>query len=305
MMPSANRLGFPHADESSGRAQRFNVASEIELLPFLLGPPLGLSRKRAKDLLRFGAVSVAGRARLRHDTQLTVGEIVTISDELSLRATSAPAAFRLVHLDAAIVVIDKPAGLLAMGSAREKKRTAHRLLNEYLKASGKQRQQQAFIVHRLDRETSGLMIFARSEEIQSTLQHAWKNVTKRYLAVVEGSPPKAEGTLEDRLREGASLMVRRVHSGGELAVTHYRTIRRGRTRSLLELTLATGRKHQIRVQLAGVGCPVAGDRKYGTGFESASRLALHACELSLRHPISQAPMVFRSDLPTVLAKLLE
>jgi len=281
------------------------VATEVELLPFLLGPPLELSRKRAKELIRFGAVSVAGRTHLRHDTRLAAGDIVTIAKGLNLRPGTPPPALKIVHLDAAIVVIDKPAGLLAMGSAREKERTAHRLLNEYLKTSVNARDQQAFIVHRLDRETSGLMIFARSEASQSALQRGWKNVTKRYLATVEGAPPSAEGTLEDRLMENASMMVRRVPSGGELAVTHYRVIRRRRLRSLLELTLATGRKHQIRVQLAGAGCPVVGDRKYGTGVESAPRLALHACELSLRHPVSAASLVFRSTLPLALAKLLQ
>jgi 23S rRNA pseudouridine1911/1915/1917 synthase len=303
-MPRANRRNTPDGEGSGGRARRFSVAKEIELLPFLLSPPIELSRKRAKDLLRFGAVSVAGRTRLRHDTRLEAGDIVTIAEGPGER-TAPPPALKIVHLDAAIVVIDKPAGLLAMGSEREKERTAHRLLNEYLKSSSGAREQQAFIVHRLDRETSGLMVFARSEAIQAALQRGWKSVTKRYLAIVEGAPPSAEGTLEDRLMETASLMVRRVQSGGELAVTHYRTLRRGRLRSLLELTLATGRKHQIRVQLAGAGCPVTGERKYGSGVESAPRLALHACELSLRHPVSQAPIVFRSALPMALAKLCE
>jgi 23S rRNA pseudouridine1911/1915/1917 synthase len=302
-MPRAiNREAAGNGPEA-GR-KRFRVNSEIQLLPWLMGSPIELSRKRAKDLIRFGALSVEGRALLRHDTQLQAGDVVTITEALRERKTAAPQAFKIVHLDAAIVVIDKPAGLLAMGSAREKERTAHRLLNEYLKASVKSRDQQAFIVHRLDRETSGLMIFARSTVIQSALQRDWKNVTKRYLAVVEGAPPSVEGTLEDRLEETAALTVRRVKSGGELAVTHYRVMRRRGTRSLLKLTLATGRKHQIRVQLAGAGCAVVGDRKYGRGAESAPRLALHSCELSLLHPVSREARVFRSSLPSTLAKMM-
>src|SRR5208337_2812111 len=128
---------------------------------------------------------------------------------------------RILHLDDAVVVIDKPAGLLSMGSERDKERTAHRILNEHLKALTKSSRQQAFIVHRLDRETSGLMLFARNESTQAALQRNWKNVTKRYLAVVEGAPSKADGTLKDNLVESKSFKVHRVEKGGELAIMHY------------------------------------------------------------------------------------
>ncbi|MGH7836981.1 MAG: pseudouridine synthase, partial [Candidatus Binataceae bacterium] len=165
--------------------RRFDVATAAELLPCLMSLPVGLSRKRAKNLIRSGAISVEGKTHLRHDSRLRAGDVVTINE--APRPSGAPSpTLKIVYLDPAIAIIDKPAGLLAMGSAREKERTAHRLLNEFLKASTKSHHQQAFIVHRLDRETSGLMIFARSTPIQSALQRDWKNVTKRYLAVVEG-----------------------------------------------------------------------------------------------------------------------
>ena len=214
---------------------------------------------------------------------------------------------RIVHLDEAIVVIDKPAGLLSMGSEREKQRTAHRMLNEHLKALAKSPLQQAFIVHRLDRETSGLMLFARSESTQAALQQNWRTVTKKYLAVVEGALGNAQGTLRDKLVESKSLMVRvhRAAKGGVLAITHYRVLRRHGDKSLLELTLETGRKHQIRVQLAALGHPIVGDRKYGARSDPARRLALHSCELKFRHPVSDAPMEFRSRLPSRLNALIE
>jgi 23S rRNA pseudouridine1911/1915/1917 synthase len=289
--------------------RQFQVSCRCELLPYLTGLPLGLSRKQAKDLLRFRAVTVTGKATVRHDTELAPGDVVTIA----ARKQASDAALErygltIVHLDDAVVVVEKPAGLLSMGSEREKEKTAYRILNTYLKALMKTPAQQVFIVHRLDRETSGLMMFARTESAQAALQRDWKGVIKRYLAVVEGLPADAQGTLKDRLVEGKSLMVHRVEQGGELAITHYRVLRAKGARSLLELTLETGRRNQIRVQLAELGHPVIGDRKYGAKIgpktDPARRLALHACELKFRHPVSGAPMEFHSALPARLKALI-
>jgi 23S rRNA pseudouridine1911/1915/1917 synthase len=286
--------------------RQFQVSCRGELLPYLTGLPLGLSRKQAKDLLRFRAVTVKGKATVRHDTELAPGDVVTIA----ARKQASDAALErygltIVHLDDAVVVVEKPAGLLSMGSEREKEKTAYRILNTHLKALMKTPAQQVFIVHRLDRETSGLMMFARTESAQAALQRDWKGVIKRYLAVVEGLPADAQGTLKDRLVEGKSLMVHRVEEGGELAITHYRVLRAKGARSLLELTLETGRRNQIRVQLAALGHPVAGDRKYGAKTDPARRLALHACELKFRHPVSGAPMEFHSALPARLKALID
>jgi 23S rRNA pseudouridine1911/1915/1917 synthase len=287
-------------------ARQFQVSCRCELLPYLTGLPLGLSRKQAKDLLRFRAVTVKGKATVRHDTELAPGDVVTIA----ARKHASDAALErygltIVHLDDAVVVVEKPAGLLSMGSEREKEKTAYRILNTHLKALMKTPAQQVFIVHRLDRETSGVMMFARTESAQAALQRDWKGVIKRYLAVVEGLPADAQGTLKDRLVEGKSLMVHRVEEGGELAITHYRVVRAKGARSLLELTLETGRRNQIRVQLAALGHPVAGDRKYGAKTDPARRLALHACELKFRHPVSGAPMEFHSALPARLKALID
>jgi len=287
------------------RDHRFTVSSRCELLPYLLTLPLGLSRKQAKDLLRFRAVTVTRVPAVRHDTQLVPGDVVTIAAGKQVPAASLERhGLKIVYLDEHIVVVDKRAGLLSMGSEGEKERTAHRILNDHLKALTSSPSQQAFIVHRLDRETSGLMIFARSRAIQTTLQENWKRVTKKYLAVVEGVPANTEGTLRDNLVESKSFRMHRVDRGGELAITHYRVLRKGRDKSLLELTLETGRKNQIRVQLAGLGHPVVGDRKYGATTDPARRLALHSCELAFRHPVSGAPMNFRSPMPTRLIETL-
>jgi 23S rRNA pseudouridine1911/1915/1917 synthase len=286
-------------------SRQYRVAAGCELLPYLIGLPAGMSRKQAKALLRFGAVTVAGKPDARHDTRLEHGDIVTIAERGP--AGAAPAdlhGLKIIHLDEAIVVVNKPAGLLSMGSPREKDRTAHRLLNEYLKAGANSKAQQAFIVHRLDRETSGLMMFARSVAIQAALQDNWKTVTKRYFAVVEGHPATPQGTLTDHLIEDASMMVRRIARGGEIAITHYRVLHGGAIRSLLELTLATGRKHQIRVQLAGMGHPVVGDKRYGAKSDPARRLALLSCELRFNHPVSGQAIELRSALPERLRTLV-
>jgi 23S rRNA pseudouridine1911/1915/1917 synthase len=290
--------------------RQFHVVFRCELLPYLIGLPLGLSRKQAKDLLRFHAITVQGKAAVRHDTELEPGDVVTIaarkqvSDEALERH-----GLRIVHLDDAVVVVEKPPGLLSMGSEREKEKTAYRILNTHLKALAKTPLQQIYIVHRLDRETSGLMMFARNESVQDALQRNWKGVIKRYLAIVEGVPADAQGTLRDRLVENKSLIVRRTvrpeEEGGELAITHYRVLCAKGDRSLIELTLETGRRNQIRVQLAALGHPVAGDRKYGGKTDPARRLALHACELKFRHPVSGLAMEFHSALPPRLKTLID
>jgi 23S rRNA pseudouridine1911/1915/1917 synthase len=301
---AASKIVGDHITAMVSREHKFSVATQCELLPYLLTLPLSLSRKEAKDLLRFKAVHVERMANVRHDTQLKPGDVVTIAAGKQIPAVSSEHQ-GIVYLDDAIVVVEKRAGLLSMGSESEKERTAHRILNEQLKALTKSALQQAFIVHRLDRETSGLMIFARSRALQATLQQNWKNVTKKYLAVVEGMPSKPEGTLRDSLVESKSLRMHRVERGGVLAITHYRVLRSGRDNSLVELTLETGRKNQIRVQMAGLGHPVVGDRKYGATTDPARRLALHSHELKFIHPVSGAPMEFHSALPGSLMALIE
>ena len=288
------------------RNHQFSVASRCELLPYLMTLPLGLSRKQAKDLLRFRAVTVKRLATVRHDTPLEPGDVVTIAAGKQLPAESIEhQGLKIVHLDDAVVVVEKRAGLLSMGSEGEKEKTAHRILNDHLKAITKSAAQQAFIVHRLDRETSGLMLFARSRAIQTALQQNWKTVTKKYLAVVEGVPAKAEDTLRDHLVESKSLKMHRVERGGELAITHYRVLRTGRNRSLVEFTLETGRKNQIRVQIAGLGHPIVGDRKYGAASDPARRLALHSSDLKFHHPATGAAMEFRSAMPGSLMALID
>jgi 23S rRNA pseudouridine1911/1915/1917 synthase len=303
--------------EAPVKHRQFRVASRCELLPYLIGLPLGFSRKQAKDLLRFHAVTVQGKATVRHDTELEPGDVVMIAARKQVSDGALERhRLKIVHLDDAVVVVEKPPGLLSMGSESEKEKTAYRILNTHLKALAKTPRQQIYIVHRLDRETSGLMMFARNEAVQDALQRNWKGIVKRYLAIVEGVPADAQGTLRDRLVESKSLIVRplvrptagrtvRREEEGELAITYYRVLRTKGDRSLLELRLETGRRNQIRVQLAALGHPVAGDRKYGAKTDPARRLALHACELKFRHPASGVAMEFHSALPPRLQALID
>ena len=291
------------------KEKSLRVERPTTLLNFLLAPPAGYSRKDAKNLLRFKAIAIAGTPAPRHDTPLAAGAIVRISlGKHSPAGTVLPSGMEIVHEDESILVVNKPAGLLTIATDAEKTRTAYAQLNSYVRERSPRGDGRIFIVHRLDRETSGLLIFARTEAAKSSLQRHWKAVTKKYHAVVEGIPEEPHGTLRSALVESDSSM--RVHAtddprdDAKFAVTHYRVLRKGAETALLELTLDTGRKNQIRVQLAEAGHPIVGDEKYGAVTDPARRLALHATELNFRHPESGESLSFRSPLPDKLRSLL-
>jgi len=291
------------------KEKSLRVERPTTLLNFLLGPPAAYSRKDAKNLLRFKAIAIAGTPAPRHDTPLAAGAIVRISlGKHSPAGTVLPSGLEILHEDETILVVNKPAGLLTIATDSEKTRTAYAQLNAYVRERSPRRDARIFIVHRLDRDTSGLLIFARTESAKNTLQRHWKAVTKKYNAVVEGIPEEPHGTLRSALLENDTSL--RVHStddtrdDAKFAVTHYRMLRKGAETALLELTLDTGRKNQIRVQLAEAGHPVVGDDKYGAATDPARRLALHATELHFRHPESGESLTFRSPLPEKLRSLL-
>jgi 23S rRNA pseudouridine1911/1915/1917 synthase len=211
------------------------------------------------------------------------------------------------------LVIDKPAGLLTIATERERERTAYRLLAEYVgtyggsTTSARPAAPRLFIVHRLDRETSGLLVFAKSAATKRRLQNQFetRSVDRRYVAVVEGAPREDEGTLRSRLRQDRSLRVRRTREGseGREAITRYRVLERGPATTLLELSLVTGRRGQIRAQLAELGHPIVGDRAYGARHDPVRRVCLHATRLGFTHPRGQ-PVVFESPAPPTFAGLI-
>ncbi len=278
----------------------------MELLPFLLS--LGHSRKDAKNLLRFKTIAVPGVPAPRHDTPLKAGTEIRISlGKHTPAGTVLPSGVEIVFEDEALIVINKPPGLLTIATESEKTRTAYAQLTAYVKARAPKGDARIFIVHRLDRETSGLLVLARTEEIKYALQRSWKNVTKKYHAVVEGTLDPPKGTLHSALVESDTLRVhstRPSHEDAKPAITHYQTIRSGNEFSLVELVLDTGRKNQIRVQLAEAGHPIVGDKKYGATADPSRRLALHAVELQFRHPLTGEALHFQSPLPDTLRGLV-
>ena len=249
------------------------------------------SGRSLKQWLDAGRVEVNGRPARDGRLALAPDDTIALA---ARRATPFPRDLSLVHEDDAILVVVKPSGLLTIATDRERDRTAYRQIWDYLAA----KRQRPFIVHRLDRETSGLLVFAKSEETKRALQAQFesRNVERVYLALVEGKPPEERGTLESKLAEDRMLRVRSAEKGRQ-AITHYRVIRRRREGSLLELRLGTGRRHQIRVQLAEAGWPIVGDVAHGGARGNVGRLCLHATRLGFVHPATQRQVVFESAPP--------
>ncbi len=269
---------------------------------------LGLPRKTVKNLLKYGAVAVNGKTIRQFDHWLKPGDEVVISDLQAAAATTAlkEARIQLVYEDEALIVVDKPSRLLTVATEIDKTDTLFVRLSEYLLGRDGASAVQPQVVHRLDHGTSGLVLFAKSEAIKERLQDNWPNVKKTYWAIVEGEPARSEGTITSYLTESKSLKVfssPRQTEGGRLATTHYRVLRAREGLSLVEVRLATGRKHQIRVHLAGLGHPVIGDRRYGAKADPCLRIGLHAGGLALVHPTSSVPLNLISPLPKPLAKL--
>jgi 23S rRNA pseudouridine1911/1915/1917 synthase len=209
-----------------------------------------------------------------------------------------------VFEDADLLVVDKPAGLLTIATEAERERTLYAAVGRYLR--DKRPSERVFIVHRLDRDASGLVVFAKHPAVKRGLQEQFAAHTagRRYVAIVEGRYPRDEETLRSHLLE---TRARKSHStpagaGSQLAVTHVRVAARSARCTRLELRLETGRKHQIRVQLAERGHPIVGDRRYGATVRSG-RLALHGVELSFVHPRTGQAMTFRSPLPSTFPRL--
>jgi 23S rRNA pseudouridine1911/1915/1917 synthase len=214
-----------------------------------------------------------------------------------------PAILRLVHEDSAIFVVDKPVGLLTIATESERERTAYRALRDWEQARGGRR---VFVVHRLDRETSGLLVFARSVAVKHVLQEQFKARTPErvYVARVEGVVRSDTGTLHSRLVADQSLRVRptRDRRRGKAAISHYRVLERYRDATLLEIQLSTGRRGQIRAQLAALGHPIVGDREYGSRHDPLRRVCLHATRLGFDHPDGRR-MVFDSPAPSSFGRL--
>ncbi len=220
-----------------------------------------------------------------------------------------PKGITVLFEDHDILVVDKSSGLLTVSTEQEKEHTAYFLLNEYVKKGNQKSKNRIFIVHRLDRDTSGVLVFAKHAAAKVYLQEEWKNFEKTYHAVVHGAMSESEGLITSYLTENSIHRMYSVKSEakGKLAQTRYRVIKATDHYSLLEIGLLTGRKNQIRVHLAEAGCPVVGDKVYGEkGTDrGAKRLMLHASSITFNHPHSKERMTFTAPLPPIMSHLVK
>lgn len=275
------------------------VIQAAPLMAFLQASFPDLTRTEVKRFLKFEAVLVNGRTQTRFDHRLKPGDQVRVLTKGESRGLSGLGNARIVYEDDAILVADKPPGLLTVATEKEREKTLYYRLMHYLREKTKGRER-VFIVHRLDREVSGLLVFAKSESAKLKLQRNWDRFEKYYVAVVEGAPAETSGEVRSYLSEdklGNVTSSDRPSRDCREAVTRYQVVGSSGRYTLVEIALGTGRKHQIRVHMADLGCPVAGDDKYGAQSDPIRRLALHAGWLAIDHPVTGKRVSWELPVP--------
>ncbi len=284
--------------------KRYRVDRNDTLLNYLLSLFNDKSRTTIKSYLAHRQVAVNDMPVTQFDTLLHVGDEVKINFKQGFSVFK-HSRLRLVYEDEYILVIDKGYGLLSMSTERIKTGTAYSILSDYVKSQNPENK--LFIVHRLDRDTSGLMMFAKSKGIQEQMQHNWHNIVleRKYVAVVEGAVEQKEGTIRSYLAENSVFQVYSTDNPeeGQLAITRYKVLGGNRRFSLVELDLETGRKNQIRVHMHDMGHSIIGDRKYGAHSSPLGRVALHAYKLRFAHPVTRREMDFETPIPARFASI--
>ena len=280
------------------------VSAPGELLAFLFSTWPVTKKTKIRSWLKHQAVTVNGKPVTQFNHPLQQGDMVEIRPvRYAAPKTSISAGIKIWFEDAQLLVIDKPSGLLSIASNAEDEKTAYFLLTNYLRGNNLRGRERVWIVHRLDKETSGLMVFAKTPEAKEFLQGHWDANEKHYEAVVEGRLRNREGTMECDLDESNKFKVRMAKASAltRHAITHYQVLTEDSEGSHVQLRLETGRRHQIRVQLAAEGCPIIGDEKYGAATDPAGRLGLHSTFLKFHHPTTGEEMRFSSPLPREVA----
>lgn len=275
----------------------YEVMQDDTLLNFLLNN-VKESRSKIKATLQGRGIKVNGKAVTQFDFPVAKGTKIDVSktkrnnDKLKSRYV------KIVYEDQYLVVIEKNIGILSM-AAGHKSLNVKAVLDDYFKKS--RQRCTAHVVHRLDRDTSGLMIYAKDMETEQILEHNWHDIVfdRRYVAVLSGEMEEDEGTIENWLKDNKAYVTYSspVDNGGKYAITHFRTLDRTTEHSLVEFKLETGRKNQIRVHSADMNHPVCGDVKYGNGDDPIHRLCLHAYMLCFYHPVTHQPMEFQTMIP--------
>lgn len=284
----------------------FTPQADARLLDFLYQAMPDRKRTTVKDYLRHRQVMVDGNVTSQWDTPVGPASLIRVNTSREFQTLANPR-LRIVYEDDDIIVVNKGYGLLSVGTDTKREGTAYSILRDYVKRVNPANK--LFIVHRLDQHTSGLMLFAKTEQAKETMQHNWNNMVleRRYVAVVEGGAPEPpEGQVRTLLAENSEHVVYVTDNPaeGREALTEYCTLAARGNYALLELELATGRKNQIRVHMQHIGHPIAGDRKYGAKTSPIHRLALHARTLRFVHPVTRRDMNFSTPVPAAFRKML-
>lgn len=282
----------------------YKVAEETTLLPFLIQSMPNLSRTEVKSMLKYKHVAIKGSAVTQFDTPLMPGDEVVINFGRSFYQFNNPQA-KVLYEDKWMVVIEKASGLLSVANDNAREKNAFHIIRDYVRHSNPETE--LYVCHRLDQYTSGILIFSKDQDMMLEMRSNWDFYVKerKYVCVTENIPPRQEDTIESLLTQNDRMQVYSTNDeeNGRLAITHYRVLQSRGRYALVDVEIFTGKKNQIRVHMSEMGCPIAGDIKYGAETNPARRLMLHNYRLSFIHPVTGELMRFSLPTPTVFRKL--
>lgn len=303
------RNGKPGAERNRWRPDSILVWTATEgstLMQCLEAKLTDHKRTSIKALMKYNQVALNSMPTSQFDQPVHAGDMLSVNFTRPFVVFSHPR-IKLVYEDNDIIVINKGSGILSVSTDNVKDGTAYSILRDYLKK--KDPRLMLFVVHRLDRDTSGLMMFAKNVEAKEAMQHNWNNMVlgRRYVAVVEGKVEQEEGVVKSYLAETSQFEVYSTQNPdeGQLAITRFKRLQCNNGYSLMELSLDTGRKNQIRVHMKDLGHPIVGDRKYGAKASPIHRLGLHARTLHFAHPVTKKEMLFETPIPSRFLSLLK
>lgn len=278
--------------------EKYIVKENEILIEFLKKTFSNLSKNNVKSLLHNEKVFVNGNMTTKYNYELNVGDTVEIREKVAKNID-------IIYEDKDIIVINKPSGLLTVATEKEKNKTAYHLVMEYLKKKNKNNR--IFVIHRLDKDTSGIIMFAKNERAKHLYQDNWNDIVKKrcYYAVIDGKMQKKEGTIKSYLKENGNMVYSVKDRSGKLAVTEYKVLKERKNISLLDINLKTGRKNQIRVHMKENKTPILGDLKYGEKSKLINRLALHAYKLELINPVTKKLLIFEANMPNEIKTLFK